>query len=134
VTYLKNKREKTRKMQVVIDRALNLWAIGIDEGRGLALPWRTQHVYGRYVVFGMLDWSICSCHHIRPLRGSRGDLTLQNGRSEEWANMYRHAPHKSPHDVSSIRRVLLGTAAQFCRNSEEKHIIRRKSIYGFLNP
>jgi hypothetical protein len=44
-------------------------------------------------------------------------LGLEVSRNEELVNMYRQTPHKSPHEVSRIRRVLLGTAAQLYRNN-----------------
>jgi hypothetical protein len=48
--------------------------------------------------------------------------------------IYRQVPHKSPHEVSRTRRVLLGTAAQLYRNISEHTITRQNPICEFQNP
>jgi hypothetical protein len=53
----------------------------------------------------------------RPTRGTRQELGLDVNRNEELVNIYRQTPHKSPNEVSRIRWVLLGTAAQLGRNN-----------------
>jgi hypothetical protein len=51
------------------------------------------------------------------MRGTRRELSAEVSRNEELVNIYRQTPHKPPHEVSRIRWVLLGTAAQLCRNN-----------------
>jgi hypothetical protein len=64
-----------------------------------------------YVVFRMLGYVLVP---ITP--APRRELGLKISRNEELLNIYRQTPHKLPHEASRIRRVLLGTAAQLCRN------------------
>jgi hypothetical protein len=61
-------------------------------------------------------WVYACANHTRPTRGTRRELGSDVNRNEELVNIYRQTPHKSPHEVSRIRWVLLGTAAQRFRN------------------
>jgi hypothetical protein len=59
-------------------------------------------------------------------------LGSEISRNEELIDIYRHTPHKSPHEVSRNRLVLLGTTARLCRNDDAEietiHIICFVSI------
>jgi hypothetical protein len=80
--------------------------IGFGEGRGPTWPLGTHHVDD-----GVWNAWICACaNHTRPTRGTRRQLGSEISRNEKLANIYRQTPHKSPHEVSRIRRVLLCTA------------------------
>jgi hypothetical protein len=62
-------------------------------------------------------WVRAYADQTRPTRGTRWESSLLISGNEELVNSYGQAPHKSAHEVSRIRRVLLGTAAQLCRNT-----------------
>jgi hypothetical protein len=114
VMFLESKRAKMRMTQVWMNTARyrHARAIGLGEGRGPARPLGTHHVDGG--VWN--DW-VCACtNHIRPTRCTRRELGSEISRNEELVNIYRQTPHKSPQEVSRIRWVLLGSAAQLCRN------------------
>jgi hypothetical protein len=101
--------------QVCIDtaRCKHARAIGLGQGRGQTWPLGTHHVEG-----GIWDAWVCACaNHTRPTRGTCRELGWEVSRKEELVNIYRQTPRKSPREVSRIRWVLLGTAAQLCRNS-----------------
>ena len=88
-------------------------AIGLGEGRGPTWPLGTHHVDG-----GVWNAWVCACaNHTRPTRGTRRELGSEVNSNEELVNIYRQTPHKSSQEVSRLRWVLLGTAAQRCRNS-----------------
>jgi hypothetical protein len=88
-------------------------AIGLGEGRGPTRPLGTHHVDG-----GVWNAWVCSCaNNTRPTRGTRRELGSEVNKNEELVNIYRQTPHISPHEVSRIRWVLLGTAAELWRNN-----------------
>jgi hypothetical protein len=110
VSYFENKRVKTRMIQAWINNARYKWAraIGFSEGRG-PTTWLT----GLHLVdCGVLNAWVCACaSHTRPTRGTCRELGSEISRNEELLNIHRQTPHKLPHEVSRIRRVLLGNAA-----------------------
>jgi hypothetical protein len=66
------------------------------------------------VVIGMLGYVLVSCaYHTRLTHGTRRKLGSEMSRIWQ-THIYRQALHKSPHEVSRIRRLLLGTVAQLC--------------------
>jgi hypothetical protein len=88
-------------------------AIVLGEGRGPTWPFGRHHVDG-----GVWNAWVCACaNHTRLTRRTRRELGSEISRSEELVNSYRKTLHKSPLEVSRIRRVLLGNAAQLCRNN-----------------
>jgi hypothetical protein len=112
---LESRRAKTHMTQVWINtaRCKHARAIGLGEGRGPTWPLGTHHVDG-----GVWNAWVCACaNHTRPTRGTRRELGSEVNRNEELVNIYRQTPHKSSQEVSRLRWVLLGTAAQRCRNS-----------------
>jgi hypothetical protein len=113
---LESKRAKTHIPQVWMNiaRCEHARAIGlVGEGRGPTWPLGTHHVDG-----GVRNaWVYACAKHTRPTRGTRRELGSEMSRNEELDNICRQTPHKSPHEVSRIRLVLLGTAAQLCWNS-----------------
>jgi hypothetical protein len=126
VTFLERKRVKTNMTQVWINtaRCKHARAIGLGEGRGPTWPLGTHHVGG-----GVWNAWVCArTNHTRPTRGTRRELGSEISRNEELVNTYQQPPHKSPHEVSRIRRVLLGTAAQLCRNNAKIEIINSQKI------
>jgi hypothetical protein len=128
---LESKRVKTHMTQVWINIERCKWAVAIDfgEGRGPTWPFGMHHVKG-----GVWNAWVCACaNHTRHTRSTRQNLGLQFSRNEELVNMSRQIPHKSPHEVSRIRRVLLGAAAQLCRNIVEIGIIYRNFVCECLN-
>jgi hypothetical protein len=69
---------------------------------------------------GVCNARVCAyANHTRPTRGTRRELGSEISRNEDLVNIYPQAPHKSPPEVSRIRRVLLGTATQFYRSSAQ---------------
>jgi hypothetical protein len=113
--FLESRRAKTHMTQVWINtaRCKHARAIGLGEGRGPTWPLGTHHVDG-----GVWNAWVCACaNHTRPTRGTRRELGSEVNRNEELVNIYRQTPHKSSQEVSRLRWVLLGTAAQRCRNS-----------------
>jgi hypothetical protein len=114
VIFLESKRPNTHMTQVWIDTARCKYAryIGLGEGRGPTWPLRTHHVDG-----GVWNACVRACaNHTRPTRGTRRELGSEVSRNEELVNIYLQTPHKSPHEGSRIRWVLLGTTVQLCRN------------------
>jgi hypothetical protein len=112
---LESKRAKTHMTQVWINTARDehARATSLGEGRGPTWPLGTHHVGG-----GVWNAWVCACaNHTRPTRGTRRELGSGVRRNEELVNIHRQTPHKSPHKVSRIRWVPLGTAAQLCRNN-----------------
>jgi hypothetical protein len=104
-------------------------AIGLGEGRGPTWPLGTRHVDG-----GVWNAWVCDCaNHARPTRGTRRELGSEVNRNEVLVNIYRQTPHKSSQEVSRLRWVLLGTAAQLCRNDLYLEIIHMKLICEYLN-
>jgi hypothetical protein len=131
VMFLKSKRAKTHMAQVWINtaRCIHARAIGLGEGRGPTWPLETHHVDG-----GVWNAWACACvNHTRPTPGTRRELGSEISKNEELVNIYRQTPHKSPHEVSRIRRVLLGIAAQLCRSSGEIKTLHRNFFCGCLN-
>jgi hypothetical protein len=57
-----------------------------------------------------------------------GNWACKSLRNNKLVNIYRQTPQKTPHEVSQIRRVLLGNAARLCRNIAEVIIIYRNFI------
>jgi hypothetical protein len=115
VILLESKQAKTHMTQVWINTARykHARAIGLGEGRGPTWPSWTRHVDG-----GVWNAWACACaNHTRPTRGTRRELGSEVSRNKELVNTYRQTPHKSPHEVSRIRWVLLGNAPQLCRNN-----------------
>jgi hypothetical protein len=115
VMFLESKQERTHRTQVWIHtaRRKHARAIGLGEGRGPTWPLGTHDVDS-----GVWNAWVCACaNHTRPTRGTRRELGSEVSRTDKLVNTYRQNPHKSPHEVSRIRWVLLGTAAQLCRNS-----------------
>jgi hypothetical protein len=105
--FLESKRAKPHMTQVWINiaRCKLARAIGLGEGRGRPWPLGTHHVDG-----GVWNTWVCACaQYTRPTRGTRRELGSEVSRNdEELVNIYRQTPHKSPHEVSRIRWVLLG--------------------------
>jgi hypothetical protein len=131
VMFLGSKQAKTHMTQVWINtaRCKHARAIGLGEGRGPTWPLVTHHVDG-----GVWNTWVCACaNHTRPTRCTRRELGSESSRNEELVNIYRQTPHKSPHEVSRIRWVLLGTAAQLCRNNSYIAKLHRKLVCGCLN-
>jgi hypothetical protein len=131
VMFLESKRAKTSMTQVWINTAhcKHARAIGVGKGRGPTWPLGPHDVGG-----GVWNAWVCACaNHARPTRGARPELGSKISRNKELVKMHRQNPHKSPHEVSRIRRVLLRTAAQLCRNILEIKIIYRKKVCGCLN-
>jgi hypothetical protein len=115
VMFLESKRAKTHMTQVWINTARykHARAIGSGEGRVPTWPLGRHHVDG-----GVWNAWVCACaNHTRPTRGTCRELGSEVSRTEEMVNIYLQAPHKSPHEVSRIRLVLLGTAAKLCGNT-----------------
>jgi hypothetical protein len=113
--FLESKRAKTHITQVWINiaRCKHARAIGLREGRGPTWPLGTHNVDG-----GVWDAWVCACaNHTRPTRCTSRELGSEISRNEELVSIYRQTPYKSPHEVSRIRRMLLGTAAQLRRNN-----------------
>jgi hypothetical protein len=110
VILLESKRANTHATPALLSNARCKYAraIGLGERRGPTWPLGTHHVDG-----GVWNaWVLCTCaNHTRPARGTRRELGSEISRNEELVNEYRHIRHKSPHEVSLIRRVLLGNAA-----------------------
>jgi hypothetical protein len=130
VVLLESKQAKTHMTQVwiITARCKQARAIGLGEGRGTTWPLGTHHVDGLWNAW------VCACaNHTRPTRGTRRELGSEIRRDEELANIYRQTPHKSPHEVSRIRRVLLGTSAQLCRNNAETTMIHKNFVCESLN-
>jgi hypothetical protein len=131
--FLERKRVKIHVTLVWINtaRCKKAGAISFGEGRGPTWPFGTHHVKG-----GVWSAWVCACaNHIRPTHSTRRELGLQFSRNEELIKMiYRQAPHKSPHEVSRIRRVLLGDAARLCHNIVETIIIPRQFVCECLKP
>jgi hypothetical protein len=128
VMFLENKPAIMHMTQVWIKtvRCKHARAIGFGEGRGPTWPLGTHHVDG-----GARNAWVCACaKHTRPTRGTRRELGSEISMNDELVNIYRQTPHKSPHEVSRIRRVLLGTAAQLCRNKAKTKSIYRKFVCG----
>jgi hypothetical protein len=125
VVFLESKRANTHMTQVWVNtaRCKHARAIGLWEGRGPTWPLGTHHVDG-----GVWNAWVCACaNHTRPTRGARRELGSEFSRNEELVNTYRQTPHKSPHEVSRIRCwVLLGTAAQLCRNNLKMKVVHIK--------
>jgi hypothetical protein len=99
-----SKRAKTHMTQVWINTARSKYAraIGLREGRVPTWPLGTHHVDR-----GVWNAWICACaNHTRPTRGTRRELGSEINGNEEVVNIYRQTPHKPPHEVSRIRRVL----------------------------
>jgi hypothetical protein len=121
VMFLESKRAKTHMTQVWINtaRCKHARAIGLGEGRSPNWPLGTHHVDG-----GAWNAWVCACaNHTHPTRGTRRELGSKISGNEKLPNIYRQTSHKSPHEVSRIRRVLHGTAAQLCRNNSEILVI-----------
>jgi hypothetical protein len=115
VMFLESQQANSHMTQIWINTARCKYAraIGSGEGRGQTRPFGTHHVDG-----GVWNAWICACaNHTRPTRGKRRELGSEVRRNDELEHIYRKTPHKSPHEVSRIRWVLLGTAAQLCRNN-----------------
>ena len=115
VMYLERKRVKPHMTQVWINTACckHARAIGLGEGRGPTWPLGTHHVDD-----GVWNAWACACaNHTRPTRGTRRELGSEVNRNEDLVDMYRQTPYISSQEVSRLRRVLLGTAAQLCRNN-----------------
>jgi hypothetical protein len=130
VMLLEGKQAKTHMTQVWISiaRCKHERAIGLGQGRDPTWPLGTHHVDG-----GVWNAWVCACaNHIRPTRGTRREFGSEIIWYEGLVNIYRQTPHKSPHEVSRIRRVLLGIPAQLCRNNSEIKTIHRKCAYGCL--
>jgi hypothetical protein len=73
---------------------------------------------------GVWNAWVCVCaNHTRPTRGTRRELGLEIIRNEELVNMCCQTPDSSPHWVSRIWRVLLGTTAKLCQNITEIKMI-----------
>jgi hypothetical protein len=131
VMFLESKRAITHIPQVWINtvRCEHARAISSGEERGPTWPLGTHYGDGG-------DWNawVCaSANHARPTSGTRRELGSEISRNEELVNTYRQTPQKSPHEVSRIRRVSLGTAAQLCRSNAEVKIIKLKIVCAFLN-
>jgi hypothetical protein len=130
VMYFERRRAKTHMTQVPINnvRCKHARAIGLGEGRGPTWPVWTHHVDG-----GVWNAWVCACaNHTRLTRGTRRELGSEISRNEELVKIYQKKPHKSPDEVSRIRRVLLGTAAQLRRNNYEiKTIHIKKCLWVF---
>jgi hypothetical protein len=125
VIFLESKRVKTYILQVCISTA----RCKHGAGRGPTWTLGTHHVDG-----GVWNaWVRACANHTCPTRGTHRELGSEISRTEELVNMYRQAPHKSSHEASRIRRVLLGIAAQLCRNNAEIKIIHRKYAWECLN-
>jgi hypothetical protein len=62
------------------------------------------------------------------MRRNRGGLEIS--RNEELVSIYHQTPHKSPDEVSRIRRGLLGIAALLCRNISEIKIFNKTIFAG----
>jgi hypothetical protein len=104
-------------------------AIGLGEGRGPTWPPWTHHVDG-----GVWNALVCACaNHTCPTRGTRRELGSEVSRNEALVNPYRQTTHNSPHEGSRIRWVLLGTAAQLCRNNLHITKIHMEMICGVLS-
>jgi hypothetical protein len=72
--------------------------IGLGEGRGPSWPLGTHHVDG-----GVWNaWVFACVNNTRPTRGTRRELGLEVSINEEFVNMHRQTPHRSPHEVSRI--------------------------------
>jgi hypothetical protein len=115
VMFLESKRAKTHMTQVWTSaaRCKHARAIGLGEGRDPSSPLGTHLVDG-----GVWNAWVCACaNYTRPTRGTRRELGSEVSKNEELVNIYRQSLHKSPHEVSRIRWVLLGIAAQLCRNN-----------------
>jgi hypothetical protein len=124
VMFLESKRAKTHMTQVRIDnaRCKHARTIGLGVGRGPTWPLWKHHIDG-----GVWNAWVCACNnHTRPTRGTRRELGSEVSRNDELVNMYPQTTHKSPHEVSRIRWVLLGTAAQLCWNNVYVEIIHNK--------
>jgi hypothetical protein len=116
------KTHPTGFIWINIARCKHVRAIGFGEGGGSALPFGTHHVDG-----GVWNAEVCACaSRTRPWRGIRRKLGSEIIRNEVMVNIYRQTPHKSPHEVSRIRQVLLGTMARLCRNNAKIKIIHRE--------
>jgi hypothetical protein len=124
--FLESKRLKTHMTQVWINiaRCKHARAIGFGEGLGQTWPLGTHHVDG-----GICNAWVCACaNHTHTTRRQLGS---EISRNEELVNIYRQTPHISPHEVN--RQVLVGTAAQHCRNTAETRVIHKKFVCGCLN-
>jgi hypothetical protein len=112
--FVERKRAKTHMTQVWINtaRCKHARAIGSGEGRGPTWPLGRHHVDD-----GVWNAWVCACaNYTRPTRGTRRRLGSVISSNEELVNINQQTPHKLPHEVCRIRRVLLGTAAQLCRD------------------
>jgi hypothetical protein len=90
---------------------------------------------GRITLTMCLECLVCDCaNHTRPTRGTRRELGLKNSSNKELVNICQYISDKSHHEVSRIRRVLLVTAAQLCRNISENRINDRNYICECLSP
>jgi hypothetical protein len=127
VMFWKSKRVKAHMTQVWINAARckhARMAIGFGEGRVPTWLLGTHHVDG-----GVCNAWVCPCaNHTRLTRGTRRELGSGISRIEELVNIHRQTPHKSPYQVSRIRRVLLGTAARLCRYDKDIKIIHRNVL------
>ena len=104
-------------------------AIGLGKGRGPTWPLRTHHVDG-----GVWNGWVCACaNRTRPTRGTRRELGSEVNRNEELVDIYRQTPHTSSNEVSRLGWVLLGIAAQQCRNNSQNKILHNKSFCECLN-
>jgi hypothetical protein len=93
-------------------------ATSLGEGRGPTWPLGIHHVDG-----GAWNAWVCACaNHTRPTRGARRELGSEISRKEELVNTHRQTPHKLRDEVSRIRRVMFGGAAQLCRNSVKNNV------------
>jgi hypothetical protein len=109
-------------------RCKHAGVIGFGEGLGLTWPLGTHHVDGG----AWYAWACACANHTRPTRGTRRELGSEIIRNDESVKINRQTPHISPHEVSRIRRVLLGTAARLCRNNEEIEVLHINLICGCL--